>query len=433
MPEATLQSRPADPISRNAQQASGQAISFLMQQGVENADCISLAAGLVDEYTLPVELVRETCGALLTETPRGRGLLQYGTTHGPVHLRRVFRNYLHKLEESQHGAMHVPLDRIVLTTGSQQLLQLITDAVVDPGDIVLVAAPTYFVYLGVVEALGGRLVPIECDDEGMCPRSLANTLAQIADRGELARVKIVYVVSYYDNPSGISVSTERRPELVQIVKQYSEQQRILLLEDAAYRELCFAEHGAPSIWSFDSSEETVALAQTFSKCFSPGIRVGLGILPEWLVKPVCDLKGNQDFGSAHLNQSILAEVLDSGEFYTHAAAVRANYRVKSEVMVLAAEREFGNMEGVTWVTPKGGLYVWMSLPESVETGFDSELFQIATKQEKVMYVPGELSYPADMTNRPRNQMRLTFGYQSVAGIEQGMRRLANAVRRVLPQ
>jgi len=274
-------------------------------------------------------------------------------------------------------------------------------------------------------------VTVESDESGMCPHSLNATLQEISDRGELHRVKIVYVVSYYDNPTGISVSEDRRPELLEIVQRFSDDQQILLLEDAAYRELCFAERGAPSIWSFDTAGQTVALAQTFSKCFSPGVRVGIGVLPDWLIKPVCDLKGNQDFGSAHLNQNIVGEVLRNGRFYEHAARVRASYREKAKAMVDTAAEEFADMPEVTWVNPKGGLYVWMSLPKHIQTGFDSELFHIATKQEKVMYVPGELSYPADMPDRPQHQMRLTFGYQSIDGIKEGIRRLAKAVRQVL--
>jgi 2-aminoadipate transaminase len=431
MSESLVESRPQICLSQNARLAGQQAISFLMQQAVENADCLSLAAGLVDEQTLPVGLVSDSVSALLTDTPKGRGLLQYGTTPGPEQLRSVFRDYLHDLELPANADADIPLDRMVLTTGSQQLLQLITAAVVDPGDIVIVAAPTYFVFLGVVQAAGGRLFTVESDAGGMCPQSLQQTLQTISDQGELHRVKIVYVVSYFDNPSGISVKDDRKPQLLEIVQRFSRRQQILLLEDAAYRELYFGDECSRSIWSHDESGQTVALAQTFSKCFSPGVRVGLGVLPKWLVKPVCDLKGNQDFGSAHLNQSLVAHVIESGRFHAHASGVRQAYSAKSQAMVDAVAKEFAQLSDISWVTPKGGLYVWMTLPEGVDSGFDSELFRIATKQEKVMYVPGELSYPADMAGRPRNQMRLTFGYQSMDGVPEGIRRLARAVKQVI--
>lgn len=430
MMDTTVPDMATDGLSQQARRAAEQAIGFLMQQAVENADCISLAAGLVDEQTLPVTLVSGAVGELLTDTRAGRSLLQYGTTAGPDRVRSVFRDYFHRLESAAGGTRQVSGDQLVLTTGSQQLLQLITQAIIDPGDIVLVAAPTYFVYLGVAQAAGARVIPVRSDSDGMCPEALQATLRELEDRGDLPRVKLVYIVSCFENPSGISVSTERRPQLLDIVRSFRRDQRILLLEDAAYRELHFGHDGvAPSIWSFDEDGDTVALAQTFSKSFSPGIRVGLGVLPRWLVKPVCDLKGNQDFGSPHLNQQILSRVIASGDYDRHAHAVREGYRIKCEAMLAAADEFFGDLPGVSWVRPRGGLYVWMSLPEHVQTGFRSDLFRVATHDEKVMYVPGELSYPPDMPDRPRHQMRLSFGVQNVEGIAKGMQRLARAVRR----
>ena len=173
------------------------------------------------------------------------------------------------------------------------------------------------------------------------------------------------------------------------------------------------------------------LAQTFSKSFSPGIRVGFGVLPQQIVKAVSDLKGNEDFGSAHLNQHIVARVLKNGVYARHVETVRNSYRQKRDAMLAAAEREFADVPGVSWVRASGGMYVWMKLPDHVETGFSSELFRRATQVDKVMYVPGELAYPVDWPQRPRCEMRLSFGVQSVEGIEEGIRRLARAVKAVM--
>jgi 2-aminoadipate transaminase len=204
-----------------------------------------------------------------------------------------------------------------------------------------------------------------------------------------------------------------------------------MLEDAAYRELRYEGAAPPSIWSLDSTRETVILAQTFSKSFSPGIRVGLGVLPEKLIKPVSDLKGNEDFGSAHLNQHILARVLKDGSYRRHVDSVVASYRSKRDAMLTAIDREFSGLHDVSWIRPEGGMYVWMRLPPTLQTGFDSQLFQQATRVDRVMYVPGELCYPPSWKNRPRCEMRLSFGVQSEAGIEEGIRRLASAVRTVM--
>lgn len=418
-------------FSQQARRSADQAIGYLMQQAVENASCISLAAGLVDEQSLPVETTRATVAEILQGLSAGQRVLQYGTTQGPEPLRRVFRSYLASLEQRDDELRDLPLSQIVLTTGSQQLLSLVTQALFDPGDICLVAAPTYFVYLGVLQSAGARIIPIQTDEDGMCPSALEAALGEIEDRGELERVRLVYVVSDFENPSGISVSAERRPKLVEIVKQYSRDSRILLLEDAAYRELRFEAELLPSLWSFDEARDTVILSQTFSKSFSPGIRVGFGVLPQQLVKAVSDLKGNEDFGSAHLNQHIVARVLKTGQYATHVNSVRAAYQSKRDAMLAAIDREFVGIPGVSWVRPKGGMYVWMKLPAHIPTGFDSELFRIATHVEKVMYVPGELSYPADWLARPRCEMRLSFGLQSPEGIREGIARLSRAVKAVM--
>lgn len=414
--------------SDHAQRSAGQAIGFLMQQAVENADCISLAAGLVDEDSLPVRIVREAVAELLADAESGRKLLQYGITPGPEHLRRVYRSNLARIENHPDDLNDLPLSQLVLTTGSQQLLSLVTQALFNPGDICLVAAPTYFVYIGVLQAAGAEIIPVSADADGMRPDSLSAAFEQISAAGKLDRVRLVYVVSDFDNPSGVSVSADRRPELLKIVQQYSAERRIFLLEDCAYRELRYDGDPIPSIWSLDKTRETVILAQTFSKSFSPGVRVGMGVLPTCLIKAVTDLKGNEDFGSAHLNQHIVARAIRTGEYAEHVRTVCAGYQRKRDAMVAAVEKEFTGLPGVSWFTPQGGMYVWMRLPDPVHTGFTSGLFQRATQVDKVMYVPGELCYPDDWADRPRCEMRLSFGVQNIAGIEAGIQRLASAVR-----
>ncbi len=415
-------------LSDQALRSADQAIGFLMQQAVENADCISLAAGLVDEQTLPVDLVRETVGKVLAEAGSGSRLLQYGTTQGPEPLRRVFRDYLAELEQRTDRLADLPLSQLFLTTGSQQLLALLAQALFNPGDICLVAAPTYFVFLGVLQAVGADIVPVTADGCGMCPDALRVALQRLEQEGRLSRVRLIYVVSDFENPSGVSVSAERRPQLLSLAREFSRESRIFLLEDAAYRELRYEGVAPASIWSFDRDRETVILAQTFSKSFSPGIRVGLGVVPHSLVKPLSDLKGNEDFGSAHLNQHVVARALKDRTYHQHVQRVRDNYRIKRDAMLEAADREFGGLPEVSWYRPEGGMYVWMRLPDSIPTGFQSAMFRRATQVDKVMYVPGELCYPQDWPARPRSEMRLSFGVQSPDGIREGMRRLASSVR-----
>ncbi len=419
---------PGPKFSQRTTWAREQAISFLMQQAVENRDVISLAAGLVDESSLPVDECRRTFDGIFSDAARGRLTLQYGTTSGSELLREQLRLHLARQEHCPVEQLGVDARQFVLTTGSQQLLALVADALFDPGDICLVAAPTYFVFLGVLNGVGARTIAIETDEHGMKPDALEAELARLESAGELHRVKLIYLVSYYENPSGVSLETTRRREIVAITHRWSKHHRLFVLEDAAYRELRYDGEDRPSLWGFDEGHDTVILAQTFSKSFSPGVRVGYGVLPRELVGPVCDLKGNTDFGSANLNQHLLAGVLSSSRYVPHVEQVCAAYRRKRDVMLEALEREFQGMHGVSWLRPEGGLYVWLSLPEDIGCGFDSEMFRLAAKGHRVMYVPGELCYPTDSPCRRTNQMRLSFGVQDADGINEGIKRLAAAVR-----
>ncbi len=434
--DAPPTTQPALRLSRRWQWASKGAISFLMQQGVENPGVLSLAAGLVDPGSLPVEEAREAAGRLLERDDFARIVLQYGTTAGAERLRRELLSHLASQESCPTDRLGISTDQLLLTTGSQQFLSLVGEILLDPGDICLVASPTYFVFLGVLDGLGAQAIPVATDDDGMRMDALESELARLEAEGLLDRVKLIYLVSYYENPSGASLSEDRREEVVQIARRWSKRQRIFILEDAAYRELRYDGPDLPSVWSFDPDRETVIYTQTFSKSFSPGVRVGYGVAPRDLIAPICDRKGNEDFGSANLNQHLIAQVFEDGHYYPHVEQVRNSYRTKRDAMLTAAAKYFTGIPGVSWVHPHGGLYVWMTLPEGVSTGFDSPLFEQATKVQEVMYVPGELCFAADPhlppdEARPRNQMRLSFGVQTPAGIDLGMKRLASAVRAIL--
>ena len=418
------------PLSRRWHYAREQAISFLMQQAVENPEVISLAAGLVDYDTLPADETLAAAEHLLQNRAAARLALQYGTTAGSERLRRLLLQHFAELE----GGGDCPADtsRLMVTTGSQQLLSLVCEVLLDPGDICIVAGPTYFVFCGNLNGVGAETVTIPTDDDGLRTDRLEAALEQLDREGKLARVKLIYVVSYYDNPAGLSLSLARRREVVEIARRWSRQHRILILEDAAYRELRYDGPVFPSIWSCDDSGgQGVIYTQTFSKSYAPGLRIGFGVVPDDLVGPLCDRKGNEDFGSANLNQHLLAEVLQSGRYAAHCQQVCNAYRIKRDAMLEAAEEHFSGIPHTTWVHPHGGLYVWMSLPTSVETGFQSRLFEEAVKRQGVMYVPGELCYTGPLETRPRHQMRLSYGVQTTDGIREGMARLSRAVQKVL--
>ncbi len=408
---------------------SRQAISFLMEQGVDNPDILTLGAGLVDSETLPVEEVARLVAEICRDPQEARAALQYGSTPGSPRLRTALLQHLASLEKCSSEELGISTDQILLTTGSQQFLSLVCEVLFNPGDICFVAAPTYFVFLGTLAGVGARIIPIRSDEHGMVMEELDGEIARLAEAGELHRVKLIYLVSDFENPSGVCLSARRRQQAVQLAQKWSQKQRILILEDAAYRELRYSGEPLPSIWSFDSDHEYVLLAQTFSKSFSPGLRVGYGVVPTELVGPLSDRKGNEDFGSANFNQHLLAKALESGIYTRHVERVRQAYTRKRDAMLQAADRYFRDIPGVHWVQPDGGLYVWMSLPAGLSASFDNELFVHATREEQVMYVPGSLCYTGPMESRPHNQMRLSFGVLEPELIDRAMLHLSRAVRK----
>jgi 2-aminoadipate transaminase len=248
--------------------------------------------------------------------------------------------------------------------------------------------------------------------------------------GELHRVKAIYVVSYFDNPSTATLSLERRPQIVELAQRWSRAHTIHVIDDAAYRELRYDGPDLPSLRSFDADGETVIYTHTFSKSFSPGMRVGWGILPASLIEPVCEQKGNLDFGSPHFNQHIMATVLDERLLEPHLERLRQAYRAKRDAMLSALNEHLASLPGVRWARPDGGLYVWLELPAEISAGVDGPLFERALAAG-VIYVPGEFCYAAEGVPVARNTIRLSFGVQTPERIREGVKALASALREAL--
>ncbi len=398
-----------------------------MQTALENPGLVSLAAGFVDQRSLPVEIVGQSVSELLADPIGGRRALQYGTTIGDLSLRSRLIEDLERGEGRPKGSYQEVISRTVVTTGSAQLIYLICEALLDPGDIVLVESPTYFVFLGPVETLGARAIRIPIDEHGLCLDVLEATLEDLEARGELERVKMIYTIPEHANPTGISLAAERRGPLVELARRWSKSHRIFVLEDAAYRGLSFGAAEPPSVWSHDPEGDTVILARTFSKTLSPGLKLGYGVLPEGLIDPILYLKGNHDFGSANFNQRLLEHVLACGSYQRHLSRLNGIYGRKCEIFLSALEEHVGGLDSeVHWTRPEGGLFVWMTVPEGLDTGFDGPLFPRCVR-EGVLYVPGEFAFAAEPAPRPKNHLRLTFGVPSEAELVEGSRRLAAAL------
>src|SRR6056297_813338 len=273
--DASTVPSPAPLASRRGAAAPVQPISRLMAEALADPALISLAAGFVDAATLPTEAVAEAVARLMSQPAAARSALQYGENAGDATLRRLIAERY--LGEAAAGAS----EAMVLSAGSNQLLHLIAECLLDPGDIVLCAAPTYFVFLGALRDIGARSHGIATDAEGICPEALEAALEELAAAGELARVKMLYLVPYFDNPAGTNMPVARRLAILEVLGRWRARVGMALLVDNAYRDLRFAGIAdVPSLTELGAAPEWTIETGTFSKNFSPGLRVGWGVLPE---------------------------------------------------------------------------------------------------------------------------------------------------------
>jgi 2-aminoadipate transaminase len=213
--------------------------------------------------------------------------------------------------------------------------------------------------------------------------------------------------------------------MMEIVQRYASRQRILILEDAAYRELRYEGEELPSVKSFDPRNEHVIYAGTFSKPCAPGLKTGYALMPNELIEPLLRIKGNHDFGSNNLSQHVLYTLMKNGSYASHVEYLRAVYRRKRDTLVASLEQEFGDWPAVSWTRPKGGMFVWLTLPTEIETSEGSPFLKAALK-EGVAYIPGEFGHVSEEGEVPKNEARLSFGDAGIEQIREGVRRLRKA-------
>jgi 2-aminoadipate transaminase len=414
-------------LSAAAQRTRPSSISHLMRTALENPGIVSLAAGFVDQLSLPVELVGPSVAELMADPVAGREALQYGTTSGDQRLRARILQYMERSDGEPAGRYKEALPRTIVTNGSAQLIYLVCEALLDPGDIVLVESPTYFVFLGPLETRGARAIRIPIDAGGMRIDRLETTLARLESEGQLERVKLIYTIPEHANPTGISLDASRRRPLLELARKWSKRHRIFILEDAAYRGLGFETAEPPTLWSLDEQADTVILARTFSKTLSPGLKIGYGVLPFGLVETIAALKGSHDFGSANFNQRLLERILADGSYDAHVRGLTEVYRRKCDTFLRALEQYVRPVDPeIRWTFPRGGLFVWMTVPEGLDTSFEGPLFNQCV-QEGVIYVPGDHAFAPEPGPVPRNHIRLTFGVPGEPELIEGTRRLGQAL------
>jgi 2-aminoadipate transaminase len=408
-------------------QTADQPISYFMQQAIENPNLISLAAGLVDPSSLPASEVAEAIASLLRQPSTAQAALQYGTTQGYAPLREKLLRRLAHLDGLTPSERGWTAEDLVLTTGSQQLLYLLGELLLDPGDLVITEAPSYFVYQGTLNSMGVRTLSVPMDEHGMDTAALEDLLRRLERSGQLDRLRMIYVCDYFQNPSGLTLSLPRRRHLLELAQRFSRRRRILILEDAAYRELRYEGEDLPSIKSLDTENRYVLLAMTFSKSCAPGLKTGYGLLPRDLIGPLLRLKGNHDFGSNNFTQHLLDRLLETGAYDRHVERLRNVYRGKRDALLEALTEEFRSWPEVHWTRPEGGLYVWLQFPPHIHTGPDSPLMQAALR-EGVLYVPGQFCYVnGDNGPLPTWEARLSFGVAPLEQIREAVRRLARAM------
>jgi 2-aminoadipate transaminase len=415
-------------LSQLARRTPEPPISWLMKLTLDHPRLISLAAGFTDNESLPVDEARDLLREILTSPQRGRPALQYGNTAGDAVLRELTAKHVQQSDQCRSSAPYLPANTII-THGSQQLLYTTVEALCDAGDIVLVEDPTYFVFLGITSSHAVRCRGVKLDEDGIDLAHLENRLESLKRSGELPRLKMLYLVTYFQNPTGRTTGFAKKQTALELLKRYERAagHPIYLLEDAAYRELRFSGEDECSALASPLAKRVI-YAGTYSKPFATGARVGFGILPPEVFTAIARIKGNHDFGTANLLQQLLSRALSSGAYEKHLPRLRKRYAGKAERMVRAVREHFP--AHVKYAEPRGGLYVWAQLPTRIKSGVKSKLFQTALKRD-VLYVPGELCYCDDPTRRkPNREMRISFGGAKDADIPIGIERLGRVLQQL---
>lgn len=391
-------------FSKIGREIQSPVIVDLMARALANPKLLSLAAGFTDNEVLPRDLVARFA-VELTQIGQGSEPLQYGQNQGRARLRELSCDVI----SGHPGEQATVFDpsQMFMTNGSQQALYLTVQALCDFGDIILVEEPSYFVCLEMLKGLGIRPIGIPCDETGAIEADAMTALLKDLDAaGERDRVKAVYLVSYFCNPSSRSLEADEKRTVAKILLEGGWQ--IPVMEDAAYRELYFDQpHAAPSIMSMPEFDAFPKLyLGTYTKPFATGLKVGYGYCthPEWLEKILC-IKGHQDFGSAHFNQALIECVLSEGLYQEHLAGIRKHYAHKAQV--LEAELIAGGLLelGWRWETPKGGLIIWVRAPLETDLRMESAFCNRCIEQG-VLYVPGDLCFSS---GEPWHCARLALG------------------------
>jgi len=365
-------------------------------------EVVSLAGGMPYLSALPLDVVGEALARLVAE--RGTVALQYGSGQGDPGLRDKIIDVMAPQQVQAHP------DDVVVTTGSQQALDLVTRIFVDPGDVVVAEAPSYVGALGVFRAYQAEVVHVPLDDDGLDPDALDETLQRLRAQGR--RVKLLYTVPNHHNPAGVTLSAQRRPRIVEIARRHG----VLVLEDDPYGLLGFDGDPLPSLHSHDP--EGVIYLGSFSKTFAPGFRVGWAVAPHAVREKLVLASESAILCPSSFAQLAVATYLEDHDWKHQVGVFRELYRERATATLEALA---DMLPTARWTTPGGGFYVWVTLPD----GLDAKAMLPRAVTERVAYVPGTAFY-AD--GQGRSSLRLSYCYPTADRIREGIRRLATVVQ-----
>ncbi len=364
-------------------------------------EIISFAGGLPAPEVFPVEEWKAACNKVMDE--QGQKALQYGPTDGDALLRQHIVERMKKV-----GVNNISIDDILILSGSQQGLDFAAKLFIDPGDCIIVESPTYLGALNAFKAYEPRFVEVELDEDGMKMDKLEEALKNND------RVKFIYAISDFQNPSGKTWTLERRKKLIELANKYD----VFILEDNPYGELRFEGEIQPSLKSLDT-EGRVIFMGTFSKILFPGIRLGWFVANPEVLEKFNLIKQGADLQSSTTVQMELAQFISDNDVEAHIQKIIDIYGKRKQVMVDAMKEFFP--EGVTFTNPEGGLFLWVTLPEHMNAR------EVAAKaiEEKVAYVPGD----AFFANEPKmNCFRCNYSCMPEDRIREGVQRLAKAIK-----
>jgi DNA-binding transcriptional MocR family regulator len=364
-------------------------------------EVVSLAGGMPYLEGLPLDVIGEMAQRVIAT--RGTTALQYGSGQGDETLREQI------LEVMGLEGIKAHPDDVVVTTGSQQALDLVTRLFVNPGDVVIAEAPSYVGALGVFRAYQADVVHVPLDRDGLVPEALEDALTALAREGR--RVKFLYTVPNFHNPAGVSLSAARRPQILEIAKRHG----VLVLEDNPYGLLGFEGEPVPALRSLD--EDGVIYLGSFSKTFAPGYRVGWAVAPHAIREKLVLASESAILCPSNASQLAISAYLATCDWRGQIKAFRELYRERRDAMVGALAE---HLPRATWTVPDGGFYTWVRLPD----GLDAKAMLPRAVTARVAYVPGTAFY-AD--GQGADHMRLSFCFPTPERIREGVRRLAGVI------